>query len=451
MAKHLLSIDEIDSGFKALLNERTGIVKRIYEVQRLGGFPDIPVYTADLQNLDLTSPTLTYPNGKIYQSGIIGGTGSSIQRDVARIKALCEALERYCNTIYDPHRVIVATRDELGDNAIDLNLFARGSDDEYAVAHPSNIFSLPNHQKPMRWVLGYSLITGKSVYLPYICVYLDSPYRYAGETFTMPITTGSAIAASYHQAIVTGMCEVIERDSLMITWLQQLPLPRIPIESIEDETFQTCYARVAACGIEQYFFDATLDLGIPTIYALQLHPNATVAALVMAATKLNPLDALIRVMEEAVPSRIAISNWLNQANQADPHDFRSFTRLEDGASYYAHIERVSAFDFLLNHSHERLLSEIRSVEHGDAETNLQFLLDVCRKNNLDVFVADITTPAAQQVGMVAVKVIIPQLIPLAVNHNLRYTASPRLYDVPRRMGYPVHEKNQLNPNPQPFA
>jgi ribosomal protein S12 methylthiotransferase accessory factor len=442
-----LSPEEIESLVKPFVNNRVGLMAEAVELVRPHGHPDICVYSADLSKMQRLHEHLYMPS----RSTGIGGAGSSAQRDVARAKCYCEALERYSNVVYDAKRVIVASRKELGDAAVDLTSFAQGSAQEYQSTHERNIFVPPNNNLPIRWVPGYSLITGEERFVPFVSVYVGAPYQYPGESFMLPISTGSALAASYEQAIVSGICEVVERDALMITWLQSLPLPHINAAEVDHPDFQDRLQRIERGGVKQYFFDATLDLGIPTIYALQINPQARVAALVMASTKLDPIQAMIRVMDEAAPSRLAISNWTNAPHRFKPEDFRTFNALEDGAIYYGDASRLSAFDFLLNSPHVRHATDIPQRESGDVQQDLAGLVDDFRARQLDLFVVDMTPKPIQDIGLCAVKVVAPQLIPLAVDYNLRYTASPRLYDVPPQMGYAAKPAHQLNPNPQPFA
>jgi ribosomal protein S12 methylthiotransferase accessory factor len=56
-----------------------------------------------------------------------------------------------------------------------------------------------------------------------------------------------------------------------------------------------------------------------------------------------------------------------------------------------------------------------------------------------------------EAGFRAVKVVAPQLLPLATDHNCRFLDTPRLYEAPARMGYAPRRPDQLNPWPQPFA
>lgn len=303
----------------------------------------------------------------------------------------------------------------------------------------------------MRWVQGFSLISGRSQWVPVSAVFISSPFRYPGEAFTLPISTGSALAASYEQATVSGICEVIERDGLMLTWLQQLSLPQIDYSSCADPAFWQRMDRIADAEVQQYFFDATTDLGVGTVYALQVAPRSPLAVLVMASTRLNPTEALIKVMDEASASRIALEQLVHQPARFQPDDYRTFTRLTDGAVFYGDMARFSAFDFLFQGTQRRPLTALRNLATGNPATDLDRLIEIFRQRNLELLVVDITLPQVRAVDLYAVKVVAPQLMPLVTNHSMRFTATPRLYDAPRRMGYRVRAPQELNPWPQPFA
>jgi ribosomal protein S12 methylthiotransferase accessory factor len=445
MLRAYFTPEEIIERVTPFVGDRTGMIGPSFELPLNSGNPDICVYTSYTCNLNRLSDEIVIQS----DDGLaLSGAGSSAQRLQARVKAYCEALERYCTVSFNPQDIIVASRDELGSQAVEMDLFARGAE-EYR--HPRNFTAPPTNSERMRWVRGYSLTAAVPRLVPMAAVYLSTPYQYPAEAFTLPITTGCALAASYEQAIISGICEVIERDALMLTWLQQLPLPRIDATTCADAALQNRLQRVAEAGIEQYFFDATSDLGVSTVYALQIAPQSPLAVLVMAATRLDPVQALIKVVDEASSSRLALEQLLQQPPHFDPADYRSFTSLTAGAVYYGDPARMAAFDFLLQHDRRRPVAALPNLATGDPSSELEQLLAIFRRHELELLVVDITVPQLREAGLYVVKVVAPQLLPLAINYNMRYTATPRLYEAPARMGYAVRPQAALNPLPQPFA
>ncbi|MDT7779124.1 MAG: ribosomal protein methylthiotransferase accessory factor [Acidobacteriota bacterium] len=436
---------EIVERVMPLVGKRTGMVGPSVEIPLTAGNAEICVYGAPVPNLQPLSRLLEITN----EDGSVSGTGASLYRELAHAKAYCEALERYCNVVPGAKPIIVATRDELGEDAVDMELFPRCSDEEYA--HPRNTLVPPNNKAKMRWVEGYSLIDGRPQWVPLVSAYVGIPFEYPDEVFSLPISTGCALAASYEQAVASGIGEAIERDALMLAWYHRLPLPRVDVSAYTDPEFLERMRRVERAGVRQIFFDATTDLGVATIYALQIAPNSPLYALLMAATRLRPSDTLSKVIEEAAGSRFGLEKSLQQPLSFDVRDYRNFRRLTDGALFYGDPANFKAFDFLFKGAGERRIEELPVLETGDPEANLARLVDIFRQRNLELLVVDLTLPQVRDIGMYVVKVIAPQLVPLSPDYNARFTAMPRLYEAPARMGYPVKAPHELNPWPQPFA
>ena len=446
MRKGYFTPEEVFNKIKPFVSNRTGLIGPAAPLPISGGNPAICVYGAVVSDANQLSEH--YLHGS--DDGLfLSGAGSSLYRDQAEIKAYCEALERYCTVVFNPDAITVATRQELGDDAIDLETLPRGRDEEYR--HPLTYLVPPNNSAEMRWIQGYSLISGKPKWVPMGMVYISSAHYYRGEAFYPPITTGCALAASYEQAIISGAQEVIERDALTLTWLHKLPLPRIDVSDFDDPHFQERMRRLEQSGVKQYFFNATTDLGVSTIYALQVNPYSNVAVVVMAATRLNPREAIVKVIDETASSRYALEKLVHEPRRYNPEDFRSFTRLTDGATYYSDAQNLSDFDFLIKNDCTCAIDDMPNLKTGDVEADLRRLVSLFRERELELVVVDITVPQARQMGFYVVKVIAPQLLPLTTNYNLRYLASERLYEAPVCMGYEAKRYDQINPLPQPFA
>ena len=132
--------------------------------------------------------------------------------------------KRYACMVYDEADFILASADELGDVAMDLSTIPRCSEREYA--DPKCPILKPDPSKPIRWVRGYSLTDMEERWVPAIMTHLyikPGP----GEYFWNQISTGTAAHTSLSSALISAICENIERDAIALTWLAQLSLPRI--------------------------------------------------------------------------------------------------------------------------------------------------------------------------------------------------------------------------------
>jgi ribosomal protein S12 methylthiotransferase accessory factor len=376
----------------------------------------------------------------------VNGSGCGLDHAGSLLPAIAEGLERYCTCLYKEGQFITATAAELGREALDLDTVPRCSPAE--LGNPRCPLVAPDKNAPMRWVRGLSLLDGRQVYLPVVLVYLYAGFNGPGEKIALPITTGCAAHASYEQALLSGILEIVERDAISITWLQRLPLREIEIDFVSPllAPYWEQYQRGSA-DLEYIFLDATSDLGIPTVYALQLsRGNKRLATLLACSTALDPSEAVVKVIKDMAACRISF-----RMRRPVPEKWEDFHDVFHGAAYMAPAERFECFEFLLQHRGEQRLSKMPSLAVTDPRKALQSVLEIFRQKNMECFAVDLSTDEALRAGVRVVRAIIPDLQPLSFVYRARYLGHPRLYEAPRNMGYPVYQEMELNRLPQPFA
>jgi ribosomal protein S12 methylthiotransferase accessory factor len=376
----------------------------------------------------------------------VNGAGSGLTDSDAYVPALGEGLERYSTCVFTPEQFITATADELGREALDLDAIPCCSATE--LANPNCPVTAPKKSAPIRWVRGLSLMDGRDVYIPAVMTFLFAGFISRDERLCLPITTGCAGHVTYERAVLSGIFEVIERDAISLTWLQKLALPRIEVDCITPELspYWERYQR-SSKALEYHFFDATTELGIPTIYGLQVsRVDKHFTTLVSCSTAATSIEALTKVIRDMAASRIAF-----RQPRKIPDNFEEFTDLFHGATYMARSEQAHAFDFLTKTAVSKPLSGMPTLPPGDDKQQLLGVLECLCQRKMEAFVVDLSTDEALRSGVRIVRVFIPALQPLSFNYRARYLGHPRLYDAPRQMGYPVHQEEQLNQWPQPFS
>ena len=316
--------------------------------------PRLTIQTVRLGDLNRIWPSVKKSWPKSRSS--IHGAGVGIDPKHCLTPALGEGLERYCTGMYTEKQVIWATAHELGGEALDLDAIPRCSKAE--MAHPRCFLVAPDKTAPMRWVRGLSLVDGRVLYLPITMVFLYTGVASRGERIWIQITTGCAAHTSFERALLAGMLEVIERDAISITWLQQLRLPRIEVDLVPPPlaAYWDRYQR-SSKGLEYVFFDATTDVGVPTVYGLQIsHANRRLTTLVSCCTAMNPVDAVAKVIRDMAACRVAFRG--QRSTEVSGNDFSG---LFDGATFMARFEHACAFEFLLQSGNKRLLSKISAL------------------------------------------------------------------------------------------
>src|ERR1035441_4004180 len=105
----------------------------------------------------------------------LSGAGTAPDGSYAMVLALAEGLERYCMYVQNQNTHFVrASANELGSEAIELDIVPRCSDNE--LAHPKCVLVRPDSSVPMRWVKSLSLSNGRVVYVPAVMVYLNAGF-----------------------------------------------------------------------------------------------------------------------------------------------------------------------------------------------------------------------------------------------------------------------------------
>lgn len=378
-------------------------------------------------------------------SGVeMAGSGGNVNPRLARAIATVEAIERYSNCVPSPH-IVWARMDELMGRVVDMSAMPACSPTE--LEHSKCVVAPFDPKERVRWVQGWSLLSQEPIWVPAVHVWMHIPALTPSERFTLPISTGSAAHTSVGKAILNAICEVVERDSIALTWMQMLELPRIDF-SKASSALKADLERAASNGIVYDFFDATTDLGLPTIYCVDTdRANSKLRHVVMCATDPDPERAAAKILREIAASRMG----LNSVRRA-PDSVDDFHDVFHGAQYMGAAERAHAFEFLLNTTAQsRGIEEISPLGGGNPVGQLDEALRIFRSRGWDVVVVDISTIEARDAGVTVVKVVIPQLMPLSFVYRSQFRAHPRLYDAPREMGLHVRAEAELNSFPQPFA
>lgn len=425
---------------------RTGVVGGTLKLPGADGDGRMSIYAASTGNLAAVLDGVRVSTRGASTWGTIDGAGGAFDSEDARLLSIAEGVERYSSCVYDEEQFVWATARELGAEAVDLTQFPSVSEAE---TKRTPAWVAPNVDAPMRWVRSVCMMTGAIRWIPAIAVYLHLPFASIGERFTIPISTGCALHTDPQLAIRNALLEVIERDAVALTWLQQIRWPRLNTTLLSDSEEVAMAMQPTSTETMQYF-NATTDLGVPTVYGVSVVPNhPTVRQVVVAVTSWDFDSAVIKLVREGISCRIALEH--RQLERTDPTQFFA---VHDGALYMASPERSSAFDFLLDDSlGPRGMAQPAQTLGTDADgaEAVRWLLDILQERGMTAYVVNMTSREVNDAGLFCVRVIVPQLMPLSFVHTTQFRGSRRLYDAPANMGYVVRREEDLNPWPQPFA
>jgi len=359
--------------------------------------------------------------GTAHRFGVeLDGIGCHRDPAMSARLAVMEALERYSAAVGDERAWVLASATEMGAAAIDLADAARCSAAEMAAGD----FPLARWDRdaPLRWAAGWSLVSAREVWVPAVMSHLGVAPVHGAERFWLQTSSGCAAGTSLEQALLGACLEVVERDAVAIAWLQRLPLPRLPLptgwtEDVDD-------SRIA-------LFDATSDLGLPTALAVLLAPPGSGLPPAVGAGCAEALGtAAGKALRELTVVRACL--WSEADSATPPADVPA-----------------EAFDHLL-----AAPGPVAPPCAVPAPTPVQArLMDVVGRLAAeagDVVAVDLTPVELDGTGVRVVRVIVPALVPFLAHPGVRYLASRRLYEAPRRMGHRVRPEEEVNPWPSPL-
>jgi ribosomal protein S12 methylthiotransferase accessory factor len=237
------------------------------------------------------------------------GSGKAETREAAVIGGVMEELERYCQEQFAPPPARTESLDSIrarGEPAVDPRTMALPFDSGFA----------PGSE--LAWISANDLVTGEKVLVPRAVALMErerndilfSP-RSARKIFS---TNGLASGFTLTEALVHGLCELIERHSNKLSE-QAIGNPG-PTDSWPDYTFvdlATCpgstariVERIRGAGYALRVLDTTCEVTVPTFVVRITRPDAPEAGYSPGAcAHPDPEVALNRALLEAVQSRVA--------------------------------------------------------------------------------------------------------------------------------------------------
>lgn len=387
----------------------------------------------------------------------VGTAGRSHSYAASELTAILEGLERYCGLAPRSKRTVVrGSFRDLKDQALDPVKVGVHTEEQYA--EPGVPFTPFNPDHPIDWVWGYSFLQERPILVPEQLAYYSMG---CGHNFVFETSNGCALGGSLEEAIFYGILEVVERDSFLMTWYAQLPLPRLDLNSANDQELRLMIDRLqAVAGFDVHFFNSTMENGIPSVWGVAKNRKQTGVNLICTA---GAHPDPVRAVKSAVHELAGMVQSLDEKLDADReayvqmfHDSSLVQQMEDHSLLYGLPQAQERLQFLLDENRPlRTFEEEfeREARHTDLTDDLKDILNAFHRLNLDVIVVDVTAPEINRNGLHCVKVLIPGMLPMTFGHHFtRLAGLERVLQVPAELGYVKEplELEDLNPYPHPF-
>jgi ribosomal protein S12 methylthiotransferase accessory factor len=389
-----VSLDTALDRAEVAFDDRCGIVNSVGERD---SFP-APYYLATLASTagfsDLEAPD--------------HAAGVDADWNPAFMKALGEALERYCAAIYRHDATTTAPATELDD------------------AVPPEAFVMPDPpapDTPIDWVPGRRLTDDATVSVPADRVHYPAPDG------RFSITTGLGLGASSVAAIIAGLTEVVERDATMCSWYSTHEPPAL---AIDDAAVRTLAQRARAENLTVTPLLVTQDIDVPVV-SVAVHRDGDWPRFAMGSgAALDPAAAARSALSEA------IQNWM---------ELRAIGR-EDARTEASALAEYATFPDRAR----SLVSPDRTVDAAslapdpipEGEAALDTLVQRVSDAGLTPYAARVTTDDVAALGFEAVRATIPAAQPLFIDDAV---FGERAETVPAAMGEQPRLDRERHPYP----
>ncbi|HDO30472.1 MAG TPA: tetratricopeptide repeat protein, partial [Desulfobacteraceae bacterium] len=189
---------------------------------------------------------------------------------------------------------------------------------------------------------------------------------------------GPAAGNTYEEAILQGVCEIIERHVCAVISRERLKTPGIDLDSVTDPVARGLLDKFQKCGIEVYLNDFSLDTGIPTVGALAWDPSTfpeESEITYTAGTTPDPTKAVIRALTEV--AQLA----------GDFHTSANY--VASGLPKPLSLEEA---DYVVKPDRTIVLDEMVSQSDPDMHREIINCIAALKRINMDVLILDVMHP-----------------------------------------------------------
>ncbi len=253
---------------------------------------------------------------------------------------------------------------------------------------------------------------------------------------------GACAGNCNEEAILQGLCEVVERHACAIVSRQRQPVPRIDPDSVTDPAACELIAKYQRAGIDLYISDFSLQIGMPVVGVLAHDPKTfpeTSELVWTAGCASDPQKALSRALTETAQ----LGGDFNTGANYEASGLPKYARLTD-LGFITHADRTINIQELPDISDANLKHEISHAIKALADRGYEvFVLETTHPQlRVPAFYVMIPgmqfreRPASMHAAMMAAKLTSasePADLALARLQSMK-TALPQAYYVPFYMG-----------------
>ena len=426
---------------ESLVSPFTGIVR---------GVDDVLAAPDDIRLVSVFCET-GYSRDLVGHGATHRGAGSARSRTAARAAAVAEAAERYSACDSENAAVIVASAEELGRAAAAPSGFALFSETQHA--QPGFPYARFTEATRLAWIEARSLPEDEPAFLPAQLVFLGWRLRPGEARIAGSTSNGLACGATFEEAVLTGLLELLERDAFMIAWKAELSFPRLswspdsPLVAFERRYVRPTGLRVAA-------IDLSAIWQVPTVLGVARSAVAGEAPIGVGACAAIHVD---RAVEKAMDEAVRVRSWARSIRVEDPAgervpDADEIRHFDEHIRYHAYEHHAACADFLDAATETRTTTDVDGLAGATPRDRIAAICVRLAERGASAYAVDVTAPDIRDAGLHVARVVAPELCALDVEHGALHLGGGRLYDEPVRLGLRETRlrESEINREPHPF-
>lgn len=365
----------------------------------------------------------------------IAAAGSDLDPDLAFRKSVFEGFERY--TLLAPTRCFkfLVTPQVSSSNCLsgsEFNYFnAEQKKDPFLSPY------IQTQKQTTTWIKATELqdYSQREILIPVGCIATEK------ERQIYPLTTnGMAAGIDINQIHLSAVCEVIERDAFMFSWLSgSRPLPfDFPQLLVDHILLRELWSRFGSLQDNICLRLIPTVFGDYSVIATCVVKNNKDIPFFIMGSAYRPIfhESVYRALLELGQILMGAQRTEIKTNYEEKNFDLSINSFEDHTHFYSSEE---SSDFLGNYNHlpavDTVPKFVRSLDRG-----LEYVLEQCRAHDIRTYAVDLTLPEISAVGGKVIKILSPDLLPLNDKHRARPLGHKRLRGI-----------EKLNSSPHPFS
>jgi ribosomal protein S12 methylthiotransferase accessory factor len=294
--------------------------------------------------------------------------GKGATPDQSEASAVMELAERFSffSFCQDPGKFFVEEYRNIKDSVLPFESIALSVHDESDdLDKAREVFS----SLSLKWTRAYSLTREEEVLIPFDWFFVINEFN------------GPSAGNCVEEALVQGICEVVERHVSSIISQNKLGTPGISRASITDPVALEMIGKYEKAGVQISISDFSLNTGIPSVGVLAYDPSTfpeRSEIVWTAGTTPNPQKALNRALTEVAQLG---------------GDFNTSSNYV--ASGLPKLKNLEEADFVMRSHREVNISELPDLSHDNIRVEVENCVSALSQIGMEVIVVNITHPVLQ--------------------------------------------------------